>query len=57
MTMKSFQTCLLVSALACLSNAQLYFNLETDEFSYIRKSPPLHKLHEHVEEDSPLLDH
>ena len=32
----AFHTCLLVAALASHSNAQLYFNLETDQFSFDR---------------------
>ena len=33
----TFQTCLLVSALAACTSAQLFLNLETGEFSLDRK--------------------
>ena len=36
MPLSSFQTCLLVSALASFTNAQLFLNLETNEFSLDR---------------------
>jgi len=57
---------LLVSALASFTNAQLFFNLETDSFSTNRLldkkekedvDKPLFKIHEHKEADSPWLDH
>jgi len=64
MPVPSFQTCLLVSAIASHTNAQLFFNLETDSFSWDRAQfgtdeprPPVGPIHKHIEVDSPALDH
>ena len=66
MPVLSFQTCLLVSALASFTNAQIYFNLETDSFSSDRQTdklslpldkPPIFPIHHHKEDISPILDH
>lgn len=56
---------MLVSALASVTNAQIYFNLETDSFSSDRQDklklpldkPPVFPIHRHTEEISPILDH
>ena len=61
---------MLVSALASFTNAQIYFNLETDSFSTNRlldkkeieaDEKPLYKIHEHKEshndKGAPWLNH
>jgi hypothetical protein len=60
----SFQTCLLVTALASRTNAQVFFNLETDGFSWDRQHvdkqadiPNLSTIEEYDEERAPQLDH
>jgi len=52
----TFQTSVLVAALASISNAQLYLSLETGEFAFDRK--PHHEEHFHLDHVvQPVLDH
>ena len=54
----TFQTCLLVSALASFTNAQLFLNLETGDFELERNNDVEHQDHhtqdEHLQHE---LDH